>query len=197
MGWLILLGLLVALGFIPVAVHGVYDDKGAKVWLKSGPFQIDLYPRKAKKAKPSNNAAGASKPKTATSRNKHGSFEDFLSGVERVLSILSDLHKKVHVRLLEVKVTLTDEDPCELAIRYGRACSAVGGIMPILERVCLIKERDVEVQCSFTGAKTEIFARMIVFVSIGRLLLILANHGIKLINEHLKMTNQRKGGTKA
>ena len=95
---------------------------------------------------------------------------------------------------LEMKIILGGSDPCDLAINYGRAWAAVGNLIPSLERIFVIKKRDVEVACDFTSEKTIVFTRLDLSISIIGLLMLVVYHGIHVLREYMKIMNQRKGG---
>ena len=71
---------------------------------------------------------------------------DFLPLVKVVLQFLDGFRRKLRVNVLELKVVLAADDPCDLAVNYGRAWAAVGNLMPSLERVFVIQKRNIEVE---------------------------------------------------
>ena len=95
---------------------------------------------------------------------------------------------------LELKLILAGGDPCDLAVNYGRAWAAVGNLMPQLERLFVIKKRDVEVECDFTASETLVIARLDLTITLGRLLGLAIVYGIRALREFLKLQKKRKGG---
>ena len=89
---------------------------------------------------------------------------------------------------------LAGDDPCDLAVNYGRAWAALGNLIPVLERFLVIKKRDMQVRCDFTADKTLIYARADLTITVGRLLAVVLRHGIRILSEFLKITKLRKGG---
>ena len=85
-------------------------------------------------------------------------------------------------------------DPCNLAVNYGKAWAAVGNLMPQLERFLVIKKRDVQVECDFTGSQTLIIARLAITITIGRIISMAVRYGIRALRAYLKIVNKRKGG---
>lgn len=59
--------------------------------------------------------------------------------VKVALNFLGDFRRKLRVNRLELKLILAGGDPCDLAVNYGRAWTAVGNLMPQLERLFVIK----------------------------------------------------------
>ena len=88
------------------------------------------------------------------------------------------------------------DDPCDLAVNYGKAWAALGNLMPQLERVFVIQKREVEVECDFTASKTLIFARLDLTITLGRLIAIVIYHGIRILRQYLNIMKTRKGGAK-
>ena len=95
---------------------------------------------------------------------------------------------------LEAKVVMAGGDPCDLAINYGRAWAAIGNLMPRLEKVLVIKKRDIDVECDFLASKTTIYVRLDLTITLGRILAIGVVYGVRAIVEFLKIKNKRKGG---
>lgn len=202
MGWLIAVGILVALALLPLGVGGVYDHTGYILYFRIGPVRFALLPRKRKKqkAKKADNSTQNSANKKALpkkqDKSKGGILQDFFPLLHLILDFLGDARLKLRVNYLEAKVTLANDDPADLAITYGNAWTIVGNVMSQLERLFVIKKRDIEVQCDFTAEKTLIFARFDTTITIGRLVCLQVKYGIPVIREYLKIMNQRKGGAK-
>ena len=200
MGWLISAVALTLLCLLPLGLCAAYDMRGASVWLRIGPVRIRLYPKikeqKKHKRKNDNNA-----PSDDSFASGHrildkngGKLTDFIPLVQTVLELLDSIRKKIYVNNLSFKLILAGDDPCELAIHYGRAWAALGNLMPQLERFFLIKKRDLEVECDFTSTQTVVFARLHATITLGRALWLAIFYGIKVLKQYFKVLNQRKGG---
>lgn len=110
------------------------------------------------------------------------------------LNLLGDFRRKLRVNLLEAKIVLAGEDPCDLAVNYGRTWAAVGNFLPQLERVFVIKRRKIDIECDFAAAETLLTARLDITITLGRLLALAAVYGVRGLIEFLKLNNKRKGG---
>ena len=220
MGWLITLGILTLLAILPLGVSIKYDEDGAVVKLIAGPVRITLFPRqkKDKKTKKEKNiqqpadepqpelpkqempaqTVAAEEKKTDEQKKqtakKGGSITDFLPLVRIALDMLGAFRRRLRVNNLELKLVMAADDPCDLAVNYGRAWAAVGNLMPRLERVFVIKKRNIEVECDFETAKTLITARLDLTITLGRILATVVVYGVKALIEFLKIKNKRKGG---
>ncbi len=221
MGWLIALGVVALLAILPLGASVKYNADGPLVRVIAGPIRFTVYPRpkKEKKSNPKAEEKKAkkeadkkakkqeqqkSKEKTASEKNtvplipkeKGGSLTDFLPLVKVVLDFLGDFRRKLRVKVLEVKLIMAGDDPCDLAVNYGRAWAALGNLLPRLERLFVIKKRDLQIECDFTASETLVIARLDLTITLGRLLALLAVLGWRAVREYLKINNKRKGGAK-
>ena len=200
MGWLIALGVLILLGCMPLGISIVYDVTGPVANLLAGPFHIALYPRKkrekANPVKQDKTNITVKQENTAPVQKKGGSFTDFLPLVRVVTELLVDFRRKLQIKRLEMLLCMAGGDPCDLGINYGRAWAVVGNLMPQLERLFVIKKRDIQVQCDFAGSKTTIYVRADITITLGRLLGLALRYGLRALKEYLKITNKGKGGAK-
>ena len=89
---------------------------------------------------------------------------------------------------------LAGGDPCDLAVNYGKAWTAVGNIMPHLERFLVIKKRDIQIKCDFVDAKTTIYVCLDLTITLGRLIWLLVRYGVRALKEYLTIMKKRKGG---
>ena len=203
MGWLIALGILVLLAITPVGVLAAYNSKGVLLRVIAGPVKITILPAKPKEKKPKESAPKTAqkttKPtksaaKTEKTQEKGGSVTDFLPLLQIVFDFLGEFRRKLRVNSLELKLIMAGGDPCNLAVNYGKAWAAVGNLMPQLERFLVIKKRDVQVECDFTGSQTLIIARLAITITIGRIISMAVRYGIRALRAYLKIVNKRKGG---
>ena len=197
MGWLITLGILILLGFMPLGICGIYDAGGPTAKLLIGPVRILLYPKqkksKTEKSKKSKKQAVATS-KTANAEKKGGNYSEFLPYLNILLDFLGELRKKMRVKRLEMLLCMAGGDPFDLGINYGRAWAAVGTLMPQLEQLFVIEKRDVQVLCDFTQAQTTLYVRVDIAITLGRFLGLLMRYGWRALKEYRKVNNNKKGG---
>ena len=196
MGWLIALAAVAALAFLPLGIKAKYDEGGAAVWLILGPVRTLLYPSQKTEKKQKKEAPAQSQEKKKSGSNKKGgSFSDFFPLLDAVLDFLGDLLcRKLRVKKLQAKVIMAGDDPCDLAVNYGRAWAALGNLVPLLERFFVIKKRDLQVECDFDAEKTLIDANLEITITLARLLHLGLRYGIRVLREYLKIMKLRKGG---
>ena len=221
MGWLITFGILFLLAVLPLGVSVSYDEAGAVVKVIAGPVKITLFPRPKKEKKPKkteNKPQPASQKQETTleteqpaqskktetpaqtakeakpDKKSGGSITDFLPLVRIALDMLGAFRRRLRVNMLELKLIMASDDPCDLAVNYGRAWAAVGNLMPRLERVFVIKKRNIEVECDFESGQTTVIARLDLTITLGRIIATAVVYGVKALIEFLKIKNKRKGG---
>ena len=216
MGWWIIFGILTLLAILPVGVRVCYDADGPLVKLVLGPVRLTLFPRprrekphqkeKTEKAPKKRTKATAEenanlpKPPRApaaekkSKQKKGGSLTDFFPFVKLAFDFLGDFRRKLRMKELYLRLILAGEDPCDLAVNYGKTWTAVGNLLPALERWFVIQKRDVEVECDFTASETKVFARVEITMTLGRLFSLAAVYAVRGIKEFIVFWNKRKGG---
>lgn len=210
MGWLIALAVIVLLAILPLGASVLYDEDGPRVRVVAGPLKIQVFPlkKKQKKDKPKKeksikqkkpkeaaaDTAPAEKAKPVPKPETGGSWTDFLPLVQVALDLLNDLRRKLRVDHLKLHLTLAADDPCDLAVNYGRINASLAGLITQLERFLVIKKRDVHIDCDFTASQTLILARLDLTITLGRILSIAVVYGIRALTTFLKIKKQREGG---
>ena len=211
MGWLIVLAILVLLAILPLGVSARYDSDGPIVKIIVGPIWFQVFParkktdsKKKEKAKLEEKTQNNSKQENTTpvikdhkesaEEKKGGAILDFLPLVRVALDLLGEFSRKLRVDRLELDLVLAGEDPCDLALNYGKAWTALGNLWPKLEEIFVIKKRKVEVQCDFEASQTCVIARLDITITVGRLLSMAVRYGIRALVQFIQITNKRKGG---
>lgn len=203
MGWIIALVILLLLGAIPLGASVRYDADGIRVRIIAGFLRFTVIPLPQRKKKPRKkaktaDAKSAKKPKKpspeAGEKKKGGSWRDFIPLVRTGLDFLNQFRRKLRVNNLQLKLILAGDDPCDLAVNYGRAWAALGNLLPLLEKALVIKKRDCEVECDFMADETLVTAQMDVTIRLGQMLSMAAHYGIRVIKDLLVLKKKRKGG---
>jgi hypothetical protein len=214
MGWLIALGIVLLLAVLPVGVRIRYNSEGILVKVIAGPVKITVFPlpgkkKKEKKKEPDKKEKTAAAeeadlpkppqpPKAQKEKKpkgeKGGSLLDFLPLVKVAVDFLGDFRRKLRLNDLYLRLILAGNDPCDLAVNYGRAWAAVGNLLPQLEKWFVIKKRDIEVECDFETSQTLIIAHLDLTITIGRLLAAVLKFAVRALIEYLKIRKKRKGG---
>ena len=209
MGVWIAAAIVLILAVLPLGVRVRYNSAGLILRVIAGPLKITVFPRKKKpkkqkvkqkKPKEEQNAepsASEDKPPQPPEaqpeqKEKGGSIARFLPFIKLGLKFLGDFRRKLRLDNLYVRLILAGDDPCDLAANYGRIWAAVGNLMPQLERLFVIKKRDIQVECDFTASETCVVAHLDITITLGRLLALALVYGVHVLIEFLSM--KRKGG---
>ena len=195
MGWLIFLGVLVLLGCLPLGVRLNFDEGGFRAAVLIGRIPVRMYPvlkwlqnmpsrHKKKERSPEPKSKGA---EPQSQEQPGGGIRRFLPFVRLGLELLGDFRRKLRVNFLRLRLTLAGEDPCDLAVNYGRAWAALGNLMPNLERALVIRKRDVEIQCDFQAEETTVVFAMDLTMTLGRLLGLALGYGLRALKLFLTM----------
>lgn len=201
MGWIIAFCILFLLAILPLGASVLYDADGPRVRVVAGPLKIQVFPMKKKakkdkpkkeKPKPAKEAKAEKKP--APKPQTGGSWTDFLPLVRLALDLLNDLRRKLRVNELKLHLTMAGDDPCDLAVNYGRMNASLAALIAQLERFLVIKKRDVHIDCDFAADETVILARLDLTITLGRILSIAAVYGVRGLKTFLNIKKQREGG---
>ena len=209
MGVWIAAAIVLILAVLPLGVRVRYNSAGLILRAIAGPLKITVFPRKKKpkkqkvkqkKPKEEQNAepsASEDKPPQPPEaqpeqKEKGGSIARFLPFIKLGLKFLGDFRRKLRLDNLYVRLILAGDDPCDLAVNYGRIWAAVGNLMPQLERLFVIKKRDIQVECDFMASETCVVAHLDITITLGRLLALALVYGVRVLIEFLSM--KRKGG---
>lgn len=193
-GWgifgLVLLVLLL-IGCIPVGVDARYEEGALALWVKAGFLRLQLLPAKPKKKsakqKKEKPAKGkASEPAGETPAQKKPALPKLtLADIRALLELLCDalgeLRRKLRVEELLLHVTIPGADAARAAIRYGQCWAAIGALTPMLDRLFVIKKRDIQPILDYNETKSELRARLALTITIGRALALGGRVGVRLL----------------
>ncbi len=195
---LVILAALVLIGCIPVGVDARYNADGVFLAAKLGPFRLQLLPQKPKK-KPKKRKQQQKQPEKAPASSEpqekksnpllSGGVDGMLQLLDLAFDTLGDLRRKLRVNELTLHVLIGGaDDPAKAAMGYGRAWAAIGAITPSLERLFVIKKRDIRPALDYTISNTQVDAHLVTTITIGRSLALAVHAGIRF----LKLLNERK-----
>lgn len=206
MGWLVALGIVVVLAILPLGASVIYDRNGPLVRIIAGALKIQVFPmkKKAKQDKPKKEKkkkepepaepVKEKKKKPPKDPDEGGSILDFWPFVEMVFDFLGDFRRKLRIGHLKLHLTMAGDDPCDLAINYGRANEGLAALIAQLERLFVIKHRDVHINCDFTASETTILARLDISITLGRIISLLVCYAVRALKTYLSIQKKRKGG---
>lgn len=194
---LVILGIFLVLGILPLKVLAEYGEAGPKALLKAGPVTILLYPRPEKpegqqKEKKKKEREDTHKEKSSVPRGGKISFFRQLLSV--ALELLGKLWRKLHLEELTLHLTIAagDGDPADTALRYGRAWAAVGAMIPLIENALIVHKRDVQVYMDAQSEEMTVYAKGVLRIRLGGVLYLGLRYGFKALR--LFIQYKRKGG---
>lgn len=198
-GWGIALAVLAAIWFFPFGIRAHYDAAGPELRVIVGLLRLRVYPRpkKERKKKPKKQPKKAAAPREQPKQEPQksgGSLTDFLPLAKKVLELMTDFRKALRVNVLELRLTMAGGAPDQLAVNYGRAWAAIGGLDGTLEELFTIRRKILDVQCDFCGSTTTVYGHLELTITVGRLLHLGIRHSIRLVPELLQILKKRKGG---
>lgn len=178
MWWIIpvaIAAVIAGLAFLPVGLRVIYDKEGLTVKLLIGviPYKLNLteinekkYERRMKlRQKMEENPDY--EPRII---RPNGTLREFFPLLDLYLQLLFNKKYKLRVKLLELRLTMANDDPFDLAMNYGKAWAIISGLMPQLERFLNIKKRRLDVGCDFLAEETMIYARADLLIPLARLI---------------------------
>lgn len=212
-GWLIFLGIIALIAIFPVGVSLCFDAEGFRASVIAGPVKLQVFPGGKKtdksgkeKTTPGDDGKASQedglpdgKPEGAPSKDlgkpgEGGSILDFLPLVDVAMDMLASLAGRLRVNCLQLRLTLAGDDPCDLAVNYGRAQAAGATLMAKLNEWLVIKKQDVGIACDFTADETKIIARLDLTITVGRTVGWAVRYGIRALTTFLKIKKQREEG---
>lgn len=167
LGIALFLDLLIAL--LRVGVRATLSEGVFSLKILAGPVKLIILPKdeeKAKKPKKEKPIKEKSKKEEKPQEEKPEAEEKpklkiTMDLVRIILSAVGDalgrLRRKLSIDRLTVHYTVAAEDPCSAALTFGYASAAVNALMPVIENVFNVRERDVGAEVTFERQKSQIF----------------------------------------
>lgn len=203
------LALIFLLLLLPAGAWVRYSSDGLTLKVIYGPIRLQIVPKKKKapkKEKPKKEkkpkAEKAKKPKKKAEPpkaptetqvpKKGGSVKELLEYVPIGLKLLGAIERRLMLRNLVVLVKLAGDDPCDLALLYGKANAAIAAALPLLEAAFRIRKRDIQVFCDFTADSTEVYAELDIAACPLRLIAVVLRYGFQALKTYLKQQKTKK-----
>lgn len=197
---LVLLSIVLVAIFLPMGIRLRYQKEGLTLKLVIGPLYLTLVPRKKKrkkkpKKKPKEKKK-STKPKeqrlgTDAQKPKGGKLSDLMDYLPWIFELIGHFRRRLLMRKLTLLVNLAGDDPCDLALLYGKANGALGVVIPLLEKSFRIRKRDIQVYCDFLAEKTEIYLDLDIVACPARLLVLSLRYGYKFLKIIWKLNSEK------
>ena len=223
--WMILLmifGILFLIGCIPVGVDAAYLGGSFTLKIKIWLLRLQILPAKPKKpkkvkkpaakdgkkpaggkakasaAKEAQTADGAEKPAQEPPKKAFltGGVQEILDLARLAADALGNLRRKLRMEELMLRVRFGGgDDAAKTAILYGRAWAVIGALLPCLERIFVIKKRDIGAELDYNvDEKMAVDAHMVLTITIGRALALALRAGIGFLKIYQAYQDKNKGG---
>lgn len=190
----VILLIFVLIGCIPVGVDARYEEEALALWVKIGPVRAQILPAKEKKPRPakkkSRPAKNAEKRQSASAQKQAGkkkftmpklTLADIQALLELACNTLGELRRKIRVEELTLHVCLGAQDAAKAAMNYGRCWAALGALTPMLERLFVIKKRDIQPILDYNETGTKLTAHLALTITIGRALALALRAGARFV----------------
>ena len=169
---LIILGVTLAVDILilllRVGARLTLDGGGLTLRVIAGPVRLKLLPageEKAKKPKkpkkPKKEEPEKREPPAPEKEKKKPkikiTFELVSTVLKAVGELLGRLRRKISIDRLVLHYTVAAADPADAAMTFGYASAGVNALMPVIENIFKVKERDVGAAVTFDTDQSEIF----------------------------------------
>ena len=202
MGWIIALAVLIAIGLIPVGASFRYENEKLLIYIKALGLSFLLPLGKKKKPEKQEKKAPKKKkqedelpapPPDKKKKQKRLDWKAYLPFIRLAIDFLGSLRRKLRLEKLYAKVILAGEDPCDLATAYGYAWAGASNLMAHINRLFVVGDQDVNIECDFMAEKTLATVRVDLTITIGRALGLSVGYGVRALKEFMTF-KKRKGG---
>ncbi len=192
-GWLIaciVFLALVLIGFVRVGILISYAQDGFRVRARLGRLFIMIYPPKpGKDKKPKKTKARAEKDREP---EKAGDFERFRALIKPALDSFGTFISGLRVDILSIDYTVASDDAAKTAMLYGFSAAGVGGVLPLLERIFVIKSKNIRITADFNRTTPVILFDMAISIPIWRVFKIGTLFMFEFIKNHIRTKKQSK-----
>ncbi len=221
---LLIFGILFLIGCIPVGVDAAYlggsftlkvkiwllrlqllparpkkaEKKGEKVYHKGWEKSLPEAKTKLRLRRKRRRRTARKKPAQATPKKAFltGGVQEILDLARLAADTLGNLRRKLRMEELMLRVRFGGgDDAAKTAILYGRAWAVIGALLPCLERIFVIKKRDIGAELDYNvDEKMAVDAHMVLTITIGRALALALRAGIGFLKIYQAYQDKNKGG---
>ena len=184
--WMIVLlvfAVLFLIGCIPLGLDAQYQEGTFLLRAKIGPFWLSRIPRRKKRK---GTAAAEEKPDAPAKKTlltlPAGSASETWELLRFLSDVLGALRRKIRLDELTLHVRFgAGDDAAKTAIRYGRAWAIIGVVMPHLERIFVIKKRDIQPVLDYNEKEMKVDAHLALTITIGRAISLAGRAGVRFL----------------
>ena len=185
--WVILLlvaAIVCLLLSMKVGVRVSFGD-ALRVWVKAGPFLLQVYPIARKKKKKQEKKPKDAKPEKAPKPGRNitpAAVWILLQALlEPTLDAMHCVRKGLRVHRLSLACTVSDPDPAAAAKRYGTLNAVLWPLVAVTEQLVAVERRDVRLQLDFAARDSHAEGEIFVTIRIYHGVKILLRDGVPLL----------------
>ena len=189
---IIVFAVLLLLALLRVGAHLEFSDEGLSVKATCGFVRINLYPAKSKSVDKKKKRKKKPDKKKKAKEKKPGLAADFPVILKAIKNVFSRFRRRLLVKQLVLYYTAAGDDAYKTAMSFGIASAAFSGIIPALEALFRIKNRDVREFVDFMDTKPRIYFKMIISLAVWEVFYIAAASLPVLLRKSGKKQLERK-----
>ncbi len=96
---------------------------------------------------------------------------------------------------MHLTIGAKDKEPAQWGMLYGGAWAGIGNLIPLLERVFRIEDRDIQVFLDENAGETSIYGRVQFLLLVGEILYLLLHYGLRGLKIYKKQKGSNEHGT--
>lgn len=134
-------GLVALFLLFPIFVRAHYRGEELECYAWVGPFKVDILADAERREMKRQKRAQWRKNRSTLEWVKQR-LRDYLDDLEQIIELLPILRRVLIVDSLYARIRFHEEDPAELALRYGQSWAVIGSVMAILQGLFDIRKQD-------------------------------------------------------
>ena len=172
---------LFCIAFIRAGIIIEYAAEGFTADVKVGVFRKKIYPKKRKEKSSEKKKSKKNKEAEPEESKKGGDAASVKQLLPNILEALKKICRKLMIDDLVLHITVASDDPYRSAVLFGEASAGLGMLMPVLDNLFVIKNRDVGTSVSFTEAKTLVYIKAKFTLRLWEIFYIAFSFGIEFV----------------
>ena len=199
MKWLLVLAVVLVLlwlvGQLRLGVGAEDRAEGLRVWLRTGPLRIGVFPLKKKK-KPGKKARkekpAPEKPEPQPQEQAGGALEYAKALLPILLEAAGQFRRRLRVDKLRLKVTVGMDDPADAAMRYGQVSGALAVLWGTLNEAFDLRDGQASAAVDFDARETTVYALAALSLKLGQIARLGIYFGFRALRAFLRVRSRRK-----
>lgn len=189
--WLWILLALLVLFLMPAWLYVDYADETTYLRVGFCGIRVTVLPKRKKRRK-KKNAMLPRTQKKRTIQSVYASAKRYFPLVKASMELIPDVMHQIVIDELKVYVTLSDDDPADLALHYGQAWAAIGWLVGCITNLFRLRRQDVRPIIDQKSENFSLQASVKVRVSLWRACWV----GIRFLKRYLQyeLTNNPNKG---